>query len=115
MKRKIERKSITPALLPNPPPDEMCILNALKQKAMGFQTSEIIEEYSSEDGVNLTLCKKKVSTKQYPPDLDAVEKLIELNSMGNVSVENMTDFELEEEKQKLLNLLKQGERNENNS
>lgn len=117
MTKKVEKK-IIPSLLPNPPPNEnKCIKDALLQKAVGFQTSEIVEEYSCEDGVNLTLCKKKVSIKQYPPDLDAVQKLFELNSINNFDVKNMTDFELEEEKAKLLNLLKEkeGEQDENNS
>lgn len=86
------------------------IKTALMQKAVGFQTSEIVEEYNYEDEKGkLTLNKKKVLTKQYPPDLDAVQKLIELNGLNQIDVSSMADFELEQEKQRLLALLKNGE------
>lgn len=108
-------KSTTPQKSPPTSEDEF-IKSALMQKALGFQTSEVVEEYSCEnpDGT-LKLNKKKVLTKQYPPDLDAVQKLIDLNGLSQFNVQELADFELEKEKQRLLALLEKGDNNENNT
>ncbi len=48
------------------------------------------------------LVKRKVTTREIPPDIKAVKLLLD-----GESDENFTDEELEEEKQRLLKLLKE--------
>ena len=76
------------------------IKGALKKCAVGFGTSEVVEEFCMEDG-ELKLVKKKVTKKDVPPDIKAVKLLMEDGGLSGVS-----DEELEEEKNKLLELLK---------
>lgn len=73
--------------------------SALKKCAVGFGTSETVEEFSVEDG-ELKLVKKKVTKRDVPPDIKAVRLLMD---GGNLS--DMTDEQLEEEKQNLKKLL----------
>ena len=48
------------------------VKNALKKCAVGFGTSEVVEEFSVEDG-ELKLVKKKVTRRDVPPDIKAVK------------------------------------------
>ena len=75
------------------------VKNALKKCAVGFGTSEVVEEFSVEDG-ELKLVKKKVTRRDVPPDIKAVKLLMDDGNLGD-----MTDEQLEEEKQKLKKLL----------
>lgn len=75
---------------------------ALKKCAVGFGTSEVVEEFSVEDG-ELRLVKKKVTRRDIPPDIKAVKML-----MDESGLDGLSDGELEEEKQKLLEILKEG-------
>lgn len=84
---------------------------ALVKKAMGYSVKECVCEYGMCDD-ELKLVKKKVSKKYYPPDISAINILIGNNSKSDY--ESMTDEQLEQEKNRLLNLLK-GEQNGNNS
>lgn len=85
------------------------INSALISKAVGCTTSEVVEEYAinNEDG-NLQLVKKKVTTKKMPPDIAAAKTLLEFYGEGN-AYENLTDEELQKEKQRLLKLLQKTE------
>lgn len=67
--------------------------------ATGLCASETVEEFAVEDG-ELKLVKKKVTRREIPPDIKAVKMLLE--SDGEPS-----DEELEAEKKKLLDLLKE--------
>lgn len=58
-----------------------------------------MEEFAVEDG-ELKLVKKKVTKREIPPDIKAVKLLMD-------GGEELTDEELEAEKQKLLNMLKE--------
>ncbi len=60
-----------------------------------------MEEYVLTDG-EYKLVKRKVTTREIPPDIKAVKLLLD---GGND--ENFSDEELEEEKQRLLKLLKE--------
>lgn len=74
---------------------------ALVKKALGYDVTETVEEYSGgEDGVKLV--KKKVTKKNVPPDITAIKMLLE---EGDTPVSQMSDQQLEEEKQRLLKLL----------
>lgn len=76
------------------------IRGALKKCAVGFGTSEVVEEFCMEDG-ELKLVKKKVTKKDVPPDIKAVKLLMDGSGFSEIS-----DEELEEEKNRLLELLK---------
>ena len=78
--------------------------DALIKKALGYDAEEVIEEYATDkDGV-VVLSKKKVTIKNVPPDVSAIKILLE----GEVEpISTMTDEELEQEKQRLLSLLKE--------
>lgn len=81
----------------------------LIKKALGYDATEVIEEYSAGDEGEIKLIKKKITKKNVPPDLSALKMLLESQ---NLSVTQMTDEELLLEREKLLNELKnQGEQN----
>lgn len=82
------------------------ISDALLKVALGFQVSEVTEEYAEVDGA-LKLTKRKRTKKDVPPDLKAVQML--LGESGQ-ALENMSDEELEEEKKRLLAALEKAER-----
>ena len=77
------------------------VKNALKKCAVGFGASEVVEEFSVEDG-ELKLVKKKVTRRDIPPDIKAVKLLMDDGNVGD-----MTDEQLEEEKQNLKKLLEE--------
>jgi sulfur relay (sulfurtransferase) DsrF/TusC family protein len=77
------------------------IREALQRCATGFDTSEVVEEFAIEDGV-LKLVKRKVTKRDIPPDMKAMKMLIE-----GEGVDELSDEELQEEKRRLLKLLKE--------
>jgi hypothetical protein len=80
---------------------EDCVKDALKKCAVGFDTSEVVEEFAVEDG-ELKLVKRKVTKRDIPPDIKAVKLLMETSLTSQ-----MTDEQLQEEREKLMNLLKE--------
>ena len=86
--------------------DDM-IKKAMKKKAVGYVSKEIIEEYKEEDGV-LIMTKKKVTLKEVPPDA-AASKIVMDGQSNQDLFANMTDEELEKEKIRLLQSLKEKE------
>ena len=82
------------------------ISDALLKVALGFQVSEVTEEYAEVDGA-LKLTKRKRTKKDVPPDLKAVQML--LGESGG-TLENMSDEELEQEKKRLLVALEKAEK-----
>ena len=85
-------------------------LLAVKKKAEGYKTEECVEEYGVNEG-QLTLCKRKVTLKEVPPDVSALKMLMEIS--GGDEYETMSEDELQKEKERLLKLLKEKE-NETN-
>ena len=79
---------------------------ALLNKALGYTAQEIVEEYGY-TGDEFVLQKRKTSTKSYPPDLSALQMLLEKEVKESSDIEKMSDEELEEEKERLLKLLKE--------
>ena len=81
------------------------IEKALLKKAFGYNYKEVIEEYSVDDeGQRLT--KKKVTTKNVPPDISAVKFLLEeLNENASVDYTNLTDDELKAEIKNAMDIL----------
>jgi hypothetical protein len=85
--------------------NEKRIRKALLDKALGYTTQEIIEEYGI-SGDDFVLQKRKTSTKTYPPDLSALQMLLETKEESN-KYSNLTDEELEKEKIRLISMLKE--------
>ena len=87
------------------------IEKSLLKKALGYQYKEVIEEYSiGEDGEKLS--KKKITTKDVPPDISAVKLLLdELNMSQNIDFENLSDEELKKEIKEALKLLESNIKN----
>ena len=85
------------------PNDLLC---AVRKKAVGYTAEECVEEYGVSEG-QLTLCKRKITVKEVPPDLSAVKMLMDLDEAN--PYENMSEEELENEKNRLLQLLKEKE------
>lgn len=80
------------------------IKRALKKRALGYDSTEVTEEYTEDGDGGVKLIKRKVVKKNVPPDVSAVKLLIEMEGESS-DVSNMTDGELELEKQRLLKLL----------
>jgi len=79
--------------------------DALFNRAVGFTKDEVCEEYNMVDD-KLTLTKKKLNSKYYPPELKAIEILMERYSLNKDNeYDNYSLEELMQEKEKLLKLL----------
>ena len=83
--------------------DKNDLEQALIKKALGYDATEVVEEYVG-DGEEIKLSKKKVTTKNVPPDMSALKFLLDENQK---QISEMTDQELYEEKVRLLCLLKE--------
>lgn len=82
--------------------------NALIKKALGYDATEVVEEYSSDNEGEIRLLKKKITTKNVPPDMTALKFLLD---EGEKDLTKMTDEELFNEKVRLLNILKEIQNN----
>ena len=90
--------------------EEDKIKNALLKKALGYDASDVVEEYSFNDEGELTLSKKKVTTKHYGADISAVKMLLErYYKTYEDKILSMSDEDLQEEKNRLLQQLQKGE------
>lgn len=74
----------------------------LKKCAVGFDTSETVEEFAVQDG-ELRLVKRKVTRRDIPPDIKAVKMLLD----GRQDIGELSDEELAAEREKLLKMLKE--------
>ena len=81
------------------------IKKALLDKALGYTTQEIIEEYGI-SGDEFVLQKRKTSTKSYPPDLSALQLLLDEQGEDD-KYSKLSNEELEKEKIRLIKLLKE--------
>ena len=80
---------------------------ALLKVALGYQVAEVTEEYAEVDGA-LKLTKRKKIKKDVPPDLKAVQLLLETKQGEGYG--SWTDEELEAERQRLLEKLQESEK-----
>ena len=79
---------------------------------MGYGVSEETVEYVTDDSGKEVVSKRKVSKKYISPDASALRLLIEhFYSQNSRQVENMTDEELEEERDRIIQMLKEEEKN----
>lgn len=83
------------------------IKKALKKRALGYDSTEVTEEYTESDDGNVRLIKRKVVSKNVPPDVSAAKLLMELYN-EQASFELMSDEELEKEKIRLIKILSEG-------
>lgn len=89
------------------------IRQALLNKALGFVSDEIVEEYTTDAEGNPVLSKRKITKKVNPPDINALRFLLEQGELSGDEIAKMTDDELLKEKNRLLQLLKEKEKEEN--
>ncbi len=75
------------------------IKNALIKCATGLKAEEVVEEFCMQDG-ELKLCKRKVTSRDIPPDLKAMKMLLEGQD---------GEADLLAEREKLVNMLKEME------
>ena len=80
------------------------LIEALIKKALGYDVTEVVEEYVGNDDGEVKLSKKKVTIKNVPPDITALKLLLDENEQ---QVSQMSDDELESEKIRLLKVLKE--------
>lgn len=85
------------------------VREALIKKALGYDQTEVIEEYISGDEGEIKLTKKKVTKKNVPPDITALKILLEEQELP---LSEMTDEQLMQEKTRLLKLLEKEEKKE---
>ena len=84
---------------------------ALIKKALGYDATEVIEEYVGGEEGEIRLSKKKVTKKEVPPDVTALKILLETEEKP---ISSLTDEELENEKNRLLEMLEKKCRKEKN-
>ena len=78
------------------------VKKALIRCAVGFDTSEVVEEYTMDEG-ELKLVKRKVTRRDVPPDIKAGKMLLD----GEGDIDGMSDEELQERRKKLIEMLKE--------
>ncbi len=86
------------------------IKQALKKRAVGYETTEITEEYSTSDEGEVRMVKRKIVSKNVPPDVSAVKLLFDNFTIDDIS--SMTDDELEKERLRLINELLKESKND---
>lgn len=84
----------------------------MKRRATGYDFTEVTEEYGENKDGKLTVLKKKVVTKNLPPDVSALKLLIDIEGEED-DVLKMTTEELIAEKEKILKRIG-GEKGEGN-
>lgn len=85
-------------------------MKALKACIVGTTTKEVVTEYSmDEESGKLKIVKQKVNEKSLPPNIDLLKLVYQHFTEDKVDYNNLTDEELEKEKQRLLRLLEEKE------
>lgn len=86
------------------------LLKSLFKKAIGYNVSEISEEYNVDGDGNEVLSKRKVTKKYIPPDITALRAYLEL-SERDADYENMSDEKLMEIRDGLVKKLNESNKN----
>ncbi|MCL2176808.1 MAG: hypothetical protein FWB72_02520 [Firmicutes bacterium] len=73
------------------------------KKAVGFSYEEVVEEFVVKDGAEV-LTKRKVTTKQTPPDVSAAKIVIETG--GGDDIDNLSEAELVALRERVLQEIK---------
>ena len=88
--------------------NEKKVKAALVKKALGYDATEVVEEYVSDEAGEVKL--SKVTKKNVPPDMSALKMLMD---EAFVPVGEMSDEELEKEKERLIKELSEKQKKEN--
>ena len=80
------------------------VKTALEKRALGYDATEITEEYAEDGNGAVRMLKRKVVQKNVPPDVSALKLLIELDGEKE-KIEDMSDEELDKEKRRLIKIL----------
>ena len=75
------------------------VYDAVVKRACGYSAVETVEEDAAVDG-NFELVKKRVTTKDVPPDIAAAKIILD-----DGGIDELTDEQLEAEKRRLLEIL----------
>ncbi len=89
------------------------IKKALLRRALGYDASETVEEYAK-NGDEMTIVRKKITTKNVPPDITAAKLMLESIDEKSKDLSALSNEELNAEKLRLLALLKEESKIENN-
>lgn len=84
-------------------------IEALKSLAIGLKVKETTDEFVTDEKGELKLTKRKVNEKNIPPNTDILKMLYQSSKEDTNKYQNMSDEELEKERIRLLNLLKDEE------
>lgn len=79
-------------------------MKSLLKRAKGYRYNEVQEEYSVKEDGEFVLTKKKIVRKYCPPDASALKTYMDM--AGEQNAASMSDEELENEKQKLMDKIK---------
>ncbi len=85
------------------------IIKSLLKRALGYNYSEVQEEFSVREDGELSLVKRKVLEKYCPPDSAALRTYLEL--FPEKSLAQMSDEELAQEKARLMDMLARSQQN----
>lgn len=92
--------------------EEEKLKKALLRKALGYSVKEETIEYARDSEGEEVVSKRKVSKKYIPPDTTALRLLMEhFYGEEYKDVEDMSDEELLQERAKIIELLKEEEKN----
>lgn len=80
------------------------LIKSLLKRAKGYRYNEVQEEYSVKEDGEFVLTKKKIVKKYCPPDSSAFRNYLDIANEQTTA--NMSDEQLEKEKQKLIEQIK---------
>lgn len=83
---------------------EVELMKSLLKRAKGYRYNEVQEEYSVKEDGEFVLTKKKIVRKYCPPDASALKAYMDI--AGEQNAASMSDEELENEKQKIMDKIK---------
>lgn len=90
------------------------IICAIKKKALGYDYDEIVEDYSIGENGETILSKRKITKKYVPADITCAKLLLSMINSDEYNFQDMSDEQLINEKNRLLEIIEKGE-SENDS
>ena len=88
--------------------NEKNIKIALKKRALGYDSTEVTEEYQEKEDGSVRMVKRKVVSKNVPPDVTALKLYLDMQNESE-DIKTLSDEELEQEKIRLIKLLMEEE------
>jgi hypothetical protein len=84
------------------------LIKALLKKAKGYETKEIIDEFTVDGDNAPVLNRRKITYKDVPPDIGAVKTIAEILNVNEYK--DLSAEELQKEKRRLLEELQKDKR-----